>query len=171
MEISIRRRHVAVTPSLKDYARKKVASLADIDFPRIREAVVILDVEKFRRIAEVELLCNSHLTIEAREVSDHLYASIDAVVDKCARQMRKYKTKIQRHRPRNAPPLKLAEQIVPPGSPTESQPASRRRAVRTEKLEVKPMYHDEALLQMELSECQFLVFLKGGQFGLIVPNV
>jgi putative sigma-54 modulation protein len=190
MEITVTGRHVSVTPPIKEYARKKIENLAGIEFPHILEAHVILDVEKkFRHIAEVVLVCNSHITIEASEVSEDLYASIDKVVDKCARQMRKFKTKIQNHRPRmrKAKPITLEEQVFTPDFRDESdegEPKKQHHPIRTEKLDLKPMFVDEAALQMELSERQFLVFLnadsekinvmyrrKNGDFGLIVPNV
>jgi len=50
-----------VTDAIVDYARKKVESL-HLDYPRIIEAQVILDVEKYRHIAEVVLRCNNHIT-------------------------------------------------------------------------------------------------------------
>jgi putative sigma-54 modulation protein len=187
MEITVTGRHVSVTPPIKEYARKKIENLAGIEFPHILEAHVILDVEKkFRHIAEVVLVCNSHITIEASEVTEDLYASIDKVADKCARQMRKFKTKIQDHRPRSrkARAVTLDEHIISPEFHDEDESARPPHPIRKEKLDLKPMFVDEAALQMELSERQFLVFLnadsekinvmyrrKNGDFGLIVPNV
>ena len=108
MDITVTGRHVAATPSIKDYAAKKVESIG-IDFPRILSAHFILDVEKFRHIAELVLQCGNHITIEAREVSEDLYASIDKVTDKVTRQLRKYKTRMQNHRPRKLAPRHLEE--------------------------------------------------------------
>src|SRR4051812_35833123 len=96
MQIKVTGRHVAVTEPIKEYARKKLESIG-IDFPKIIDAHVILDVAKYRHLCEVVLSCNNHIHIEADEESDNMYASIDLCVDKLSRQMRKYKTKIQRH--------------------------------------------------------------------------
>jgi putative sigma-54 modulation protein len=98
MDITVTGRHVEVTPSIREYAAKKLDHIG-IDFPRILSAHYILEVDKFRQIAELVLQCGNHITIEASEVSEDLYASIDRVVDKVARRMRKYKTKLQNHRP------------------------------------------------------------------------
>ena len=182
MDIIVTGRHISVTEPIKDYARKKIENIG-IDFPRIIEAHVILEVEKFRHIAEVILICNAHINIEAREVSEDLYASIDKVVDKVARQMRKHKTKLQNHRPRHAKPIELDSHIYPADDSEDDEAKPRGHAVRAEKLAVKPMYVDEAVLQMDVSDRQFLVFLnadtekvnvmyrhKNGDFGLIVPS-
>src|SRR5438067_3003562 len=99
-EIKVTGRHVSITDSIVDYARKKIESL-HLDYPRIMDAHFILDVQKYRHWAEVILHCNNHITIEASIETSDMYASMDQVIDKIAQQMRKYKSKImRRHRPR-----------------------------------------------------------------------
>ena len=103
------------------------------------------------------------------------------VVDKVARQMRKYKTKIQRHRPRKAVLFHVDEQVV---THDLHEDEGTTRIVHTEKFAIKPMFVDEAVLQLELSDRQFLVFLNAesekvnviyrrskGDFGLIEPTL
>ena len=98
--IKVTGRHVSITEAIKSYAIAKVEHL-HLDYPRIIEAQVILDVEKHRHFAEIILHCSNHITIEASHETDDMYASIDGVIAKIAQQMRKYKTKILRkHRPR-----------------------------------------------------------------------
>jgi ribosome hibernation promoting factor len=181
MDITVTGRHVEATPAIKEYAAKKLEHIG-IDFPRILSAHFILDVEKFRHIAELVIQCGNHITIEAREISEDLYASIDRVVDKVARQMRKYKTKMQNHRPRKAETFHVDEHVLTHDLHEEQ---GRHRVVRTERFAVKPMFIDEAVLQMEMSEgYQFLVFLnadtekvnviyrrRNGDFGLIQPTL
>jgi putative sigma-54 modulation protein len=94
--IHVTGRHVSVTDAIRSYAEKKIEGI-EIDFPRVIDAHVILDVEKFRHRCEIVLTCTSHIRIEASEESDNMYASIDICIDKLARQLDKYKTKIQRH--------------------------------------------------------------------------
>jgi putative sigma-54 modulation protein len=140
----------------------------------------------------VILHCSNHITIEATAVSNDMYASIDQVVDRVARQMRKCKTRLMKnHRPKK---LRLPEnrivrwdwidaaaEFAESGeAPVEEEAV--REIVHREKQAVKPMSPDEAILQMELSPKQFLVFLnsqtdkvnvlyrrKKGDFGLIEP--
>src|SRR4051812_7595114 len=100
LPIKVTGRHVSVTEAIIDYAHKKIEGL-HLDYPRIIEAQVILDVQKYRHFAEVILHCTNHITIDATAETNDLYASIDQATDKIAQQMRKYKTKIMRqHRPR-----------------------------------------------------------------------
>jgi ribosome hibernation promoting factor len=200
--IQVTGRHVSVTDAMKEYCRRRLACL-HLDYPKIIEVQVIMDVEKYRHGAEVILHCSNHITLEASSESDDMYASIDEVVDKIARQMRKYKTRLMRHhRPRRNGIRHLEEKVLRwewddqmeqaalteavPAPPVEEQSLPDRfgpRVIHSEKYPVKPMFIDEAVLQMEMSPRQFLVFLnaktekvsviyrrKNGEFGLIEPT-
>ena len=181
MEIVVTGRHVEVTPAIRDYAAKKLDHIT-IDFPRGISAHFILEVDKHRHIAELVVVCGNHVTIEATDVTEDLYASIDAVVDKVARQMRKFKTKMQNHRPRKGDVRHIHEDVLTHDLHEDHGAA---RVVNTQKFAVKPMFVDEAVLQLEMSESnQFLVFLnadtekvnvlyrrKRGNFGLIQPTL
>ena len=199
--IQVTGRHVSVTDAMKEYCRRRLACL-HLDYPKIIEVQVILDVQKYRHTADLILHCSNHITLEASTESDDMYASIDQVVDKIARQMRKYKTRLmQRHRPRKHGIRHLEEKVLrwewadaaEEGSRAELSPPLEEEAavpdqsgpqvIHSEKYPVKPMFIDEAVLQMEMSSKQFLVFLnaktekvsvmyrrKSGDFGLIEPT-
>jgi putative sigma-54 modulation protein len=181
LPIKVTGRHVAVTEPIKDYAVRKIEGL-HLDYPRIIEAQVILEVEKYRHHAEVILHCSNHITIEASAETNDLYASIDEVIDKIARQMRKYKTKIMRqHRPRRHEVRHIDEHVLNADTMHEHE-ESEPTVVQTEKYPVKPMFVDEAVLQLEMSSRQFVVFLnartekvnvlyrrKNDGYGLIDP--
>jgi putative sigma-54 modulation protein len=195
--IQVTGRHVSVTEPMKEYCRRRLSSL-HLDYPKIIEVQMIMDVQKYRHTAEMILHCNNHITLEATAESGDMYASVDEVVDKIARQMRKYKTRLMRHhRPRKhairhieekvlrwewvdaIPGSEIAEDVTPEVETNRLEPS----VVLTEKYPVKPMFIDEAVLQMEMSTKQFLVFLnaktervnviyrrKNGDFGLIEPT-
>jgi putative sigma-54 modulation protein len=198
--IQVTGRHVSVTEAMKEYCRRRLACL-HLDYPKIIEVQIILDVQKYRHTAEVILHCSNHITLEASAESDDMYVSIDEVVDKIAGQMRKYKTRLMRqHRPRKHTVRHLEEKVLrwewverleeapetgltgaakPEADTNPSEPS----VIDSEKYPVKPMFIDEAVLQMEMSSKQFLVFLnaksekvnviyrrKNGDFGLIEPT-
>lgn len=158
LPIQVTGRHVNVSDSMKEYAIKKVEGL-HLDYPRIIEAQVILDVQKYRHIADVILHCANHITIEASSESTDMYASIDQVMDKIAQQMRKYKTKIMRqHRPRKGEVRHVEEQVFSIEGFESLAEETEPSVIQTEKYPVKPMYLDEAVLQLEMSSRQFVVF-------------
>jgi putative sigma-54 modulation protein len=180
--VKVTGRHVSVTEAIKNYAASRVEHL-HLDYPRIIEAHVILDVEKHRHFAEIILHCANHITIEASDETDDMYASIDGVTAKVAQQMRKYKAKIQRnHRPRRQSIRHIEEQVLEIGPAFHETEESEPEVIKTERYPVKPMFIDEAVLQIEMSNRQFVVFLnaksekvnilyrrKEGGFGLIEP--
>lgn len=180
--VKVTGRHLQITDAISDYCTRKIEGL-HLDYPKIIEAHVILEVEKYRHSAEIVLVCSNHITIEACEETDDMYAAIDAVADKVQRQMRKYKTRLMRkHRPRKNIVQHLEEQVLHP-EPTEEDEHHEHAIVSTERVPVKPMFVDEAVLQLEMSHRQFLVFLnarsakvnvlyrrKSGDFGLIEPT-
>jgi putative sigma-54 modulation protein len=183
--VKVTGRHLQVTPAISDYVTRRIESL-HLDYPKIIEARVILEVEKYRHSAEVVLVCSNHITIEACEETNDMYAAIDAVVDKIGRQMRKYKTRLmKKHRPRKDIVQHLQEHVLEP-EPVEQEDeedGAHHPVVRSERYPVKPMFVDEAVLQLEMStRKQFIVFLNArssrmnvlyrrnsGEFGLIEP--
>jgi len=198
--IQVTGRHVSVTAAMKEYCRRKVSTL-HLDYPKIIEVQVILDVQKYRHQAEVILHCSNHVTLEASATSNDMYASIDQVVLRIARQMRKCKTRLMRnHRPGRRQQARVIAENSPKwewltnteavnGAPLEEVESevetetSGPDLIQTEKYPVKPMSPEEAVLQMEFSKKQFLVFLnaktekvsvlyrrKHGDFGLIEPT-
>lgn len=181
LPVQVTGRHLIVSDPMKDYAVKKVEGL-HLDYPRIIEAQVILDVQKYRHIAEVILFCANHITIEAAAETTDMYASIDQAMDRIAQQMRKYKTRIMRqHRPRKGEVQHVEEKVLSLDG-FEENLESEPSVVQTEKYPVKPMYLDEAVLQLEMSSRQFVVFQnaktskvnvlyrrKDTGFGLIEP--
>src|SRR4051794_34629832 len=185
--VKVTGRHVSVTDPIKEYAISRVEHL-HLDYPRIIEAHVILDVEKHRHAAEIILHCNNHITIEASHETDDMYASIDGVIAKIAQQMRKYKTKIMRlHRPRRHEVQHFDEHVLDlagfEDQHVEGVEPKELQVIQTERYPVKPMFVDEAVLQLEMSNRQFVVFLnaktekinvlhrrKDGGFGLMEPT-
>jgi ribosome hibernation promoting factor len=196
--IQVTGRHVSVTEAMKEYCRRRLAGL-HLDYPKIIEVQIIMDVQKYRHMAEVILHCSNHITLEATAVSDDMYVSVDEVVDKIGQQMRKYKTRLMRqHRPRKDTVRHLEEKVLrwewvngsdeEKSSPAELEPETEAHPgasslIQSEKYPVKPMFIDEAVLQIEMSSKQFLVFLnaktervnviyrrKTGDFGLIEPT-
>lgn len=86
-------RHIAVTEAMEDYVRRKLAAV-HLDYPTILEVHAILGLEKYRHRVDVILRCNRHITIKTNAETDDMYASIDQAIDRVARQMRKYHTRL-----------------------------------------------------------------------------
>ncbi len=173
-----------MTEALKTYVEKNIEKLRG-HFDKVITADVVLTVEKHRHIAEMTLTANG-LRIHSKESSPDMYMSVDAVTNKLDKQITKFKTRIQRHKPRESKEsrnylLNIVE--IDHSDNGENERAPRHRIVQHEKLPMKPMSIDEAALQLELADDCFMVFSNAetqqvnviytredGTYGLIEPQ-
>lgn len=172
MNVTVNGRHMEVTDALKSYAVEKVAKVGRY-LPESSEAQITLDVEKFRHKAEVLIKANGIL-IQASEETEEMYKSIDKVMDKLDRQVKKYKERLKGHKgagPEKGVPAERVEEV-------ERIP----EIIRTKRFDMKPMTPEEAVMQMELLDKDFFVFSnvntgavsviykrRDGNVGLIEP--
>jgi len=97
VDIQVTGRHMDITEAITNYAHGKAdGELAP--FSRVESVHVILNVEKYRHIAEVVVQASSHLRVEGKVESDDMYASIDGAMEKVVKQLRKAKDKVQSHK-------------------------------------------------------------------------
>lgn len=100
-KLVIKGKNIDVTPALKDYIGKKLSRL-DKYAQHIVEIVVEMHVEKNPRITnnniiDVNIYANGAV-LRAEEANIDMYASIDLVLDKLDRQMKKYEEKKVRNK-------------------------------------------------------------------------
>jgi putative sigma-54 modulation protein len=93
--IRITGRHISLTGAMKEFLRRKIDRLR-LQYPTVVEVHAILDVKKYRRMAEIILRCPNHVTIKAGFESDDMYASIEQALDRVGRKMRKQHTRLMR---------------------------------------------------------------------------
>jgi len=93
MSIEVTGRHISITDSMRDYATQK-AEKTVATYRQIEKVHIILDVQKYRQIAEVVIQGQHSFRFEAQEVSDDMYASIDLVMDKVDRHLQKVHGKV-----------------------------------------------------------------------------
>jgi putative sigma-54 modulation protein len=185
LPIIITGRHVEITDAIREYATKKIESL-HLDYPRIIEAKVILDIEHHRQIAEIILFCADHIVIEVKSTTEDIYASLDESTSKIARRMRKFKTRLLKsHRPRKNGSIRHIEEQVFHADDLHGEEETIEAAyVHKEPYKVRPLFPDEAILDLEMSSARpFVVFhnqathklaimfrRKDGEYGLIEPE-
>ena len=94
MRIVVSGKNIELTNALKNVVEKKLSRL-DRYFDPLVEAHAKLSVEKNRQIIEVTIPF-AGVVLRGEEENDDMYASIDLVVDKIERQIRKQKTRLSR---------------------------------------------------------------------------
>ena len=176
MRIKITGRNIELTEGLKAAVEDKLNKLEKYFTPDT-EVNVTLSVEKERQKVEVTIPMKGSY-IRSEQVSSDMYVSIDLVEEVIERQLKKYRTKLVTKQQNAAAVFKqdfLDE---------KSEDDEEIKIIRTKKFDMKPMYPEEACVQMELLGHNFYVFFKseteevnvvykrkGNTYGLIEPEL
>lgn len=99
MNIEITGRHFHVSDALKDYASQKASKLTRY-YGGIQRIQVLMSSDGNDQLVELIVAVNKGQTIIANEKHESMYAAVDLAADKAHRQLKKFKDKIQDHRPR-----------------------------------------------------------------------
>ncbi len=162
MNIKITGRHMDLSEALKAYIESALKKVK-VHFDKVIDVDIVLDVEKHRHIAEVNLHANG-VRIHSKEASSDMYASVDAVLEKLEKQARKYKDRINRHQPRTSREERSYQHAIVALEPTNGdgdhaeQVEEKHLVVNREKLVMKPMSLEEAVMQLNLVDDPFIVF-------------
>lgn len=149
MKLTVRGNKLEVTDSIRNYVEEKLGKL-DKYFEESDEinANVLFRIQGKNQIVEVTVPIKKYI-LRAEEANEDLYASIDLVVEKLERQIRKNKTRIKERKVKDIPAINF-EAII------EEEP--KTTIVKRKSVEMKPMDEEEAVLQMELLGHEFFVF-------------
>ncbi|MFI0435451.1 MAG: ribosome hibernation-promoting factor, HPF/YfiA family [Parachlamydiaceae bacterium] len=167
--IQITGRHVEVTEAMKDYALEKISKIERF-MNRIIDVNVIMDIQRVDHRVEIILkLGNTKITSKASTTD--MYVSIDQAVDKLETQILRYKSKLQDHHAKGHAVLNMAVNVLNPNDLEEDLESDEEgaghhefarfkphRVVKQESRPLKTLTYEEAMMKMELSGDQFLIF-------------
>lgn len=159
LKYTIRGENIEVTPAIRDYVEKKVGKIEKY-FDQEIDAIAHVNLRTYSdHTAVVEVTIPlKNLTVRAEEDSQDLYGSIDLVVDKLERQIRKHKTKLNRRSRETG----LLPDSVFDEAQVEDDNDGGTNIVRSKRVSLKPMSDEEAVLQMEMLGHDFFVFEDAG---------
>ena len=176
MKFIIIGKNIDVTPGLREAVESKLGKLERYFTPNT-EIHVTLSVQKGHQKIEVTIPVKGGMVRSEQESSD-MYVSIDLVEEVIERQLRKYKNKLVAREQEGG---NFKQEFFEEYDKIED--AVEIKIVRTKKFGFKPMYPEDACVQMELLGHDFYVFCnaesdevnvvyrrKNGTFGLIEPE-
>lgn len=176
MNFIISGKNIDVTPGLKSCIEQKLGKLERYFTPET-EIIVTLSVEKERQKIEVTIPVKGHI-IRSEQSSNDMYVSIDLVEEVIERQLRKYKNKLVA---RNQEGSNFKQEFFESGDTSSED--DEIKIIRTKRFGIKPMFPEDACIQMDLLGHDFYVFFnaeteevnvvykrKNGTFGLIEPE-
>jgi putative sigma-54 modulation protein len=197
MQLSTTFRHMEASQAVREYAEDKLDKIRKYFSRQLLGAHAVFSVERnHNHTAEFSLTLPSGLAVQARETTEDMYSSIDLAVARIERQVRKWKDKIRDHKPHGDAGFSVRERVLPaeslepPPSAAPSAPEDRRtptpppapaiKVIKEQTFTVRAMRVEDAVMQMNLLENDFLVFTdidtkglsvvyrrKDGNYGLI----
>ncbi|MBF0457528.1 MAG: ribosome-associated translation inhibitor RaiA [Nitrospirae bacterium] len=171
MNITVTGRNFDITAPIRSYAEGKIHKF-DKFLSADSDALVTMSVEKYRHKAEVVIKSNG-IQIQAESITGEMYSSIDEVVEKLDRQIRRYKEKITSKRKGGGKGVHVED---------AASTSERISIIKRKKFDMKPMDAEEAAMHMDLLDKDFYVFtneqsgeinviykIADGDLGLIEP--
>jgi putative sigma-54 modulation protein len=176
MRITITGRNIELTEGLKAAVEERLSKLEKYFAPDT-DVFVTLSVEKERQKIEVTIPIKGHI-IRSEQVSTDMYVSIDLVEEVIERQLKKYRTRLASKK------MNVADKFTAAFVEGDADDSDEEvKIVRTKRFGMKPMYPEDACVQMELTGHDFFVFRnaetdevnvvykrKGNTYGLIEPE-
>jgi putative sigma-54 modulation protein len=197
MQLSTTFRHMEASQAVREYAEEKLDKIRKYFTRQLVGAHAVFSVERnHNHTAEFSLTLPTGLAVQARETTEDMYSSIDLAVARIERQVRKWKDKIRDHKPHGDPGYSVrerelsAESLEPPPTASAAAAGEERRptppaapaikVIKEQTFTVRAMRVEDAVMQMNLLENDFLVFTdidtkglsvvyrrKDGNYGLI----
>ena len=181
MQVNITFRNMFATDALRNHVQDKLGKVVGKYLDKVTEAHVTLSLERYLHHADVNLHAG-HFHVRGKEKSEDMYASIDMAIDKIEKQLKKHKERLKNHRPVHVHangPVRVRYEVFAAKELDGLVP----EVIRRDEFLAKPMSVEEALMQMDLLNNDFLVFTrpessdvnviyrrKDGNFGLIAPG-
>ncbi len=183
MQISVTFRHMNASDALKAHATERVSRLAKY-FEKPSDAHVVLSLERYLQKAETTIQAYGTL-ICGKESSSDMYNSIDRAIEKIEKQVKRYRNKLIKLRPKDGAKLKMRFKLLESTGDVDRDLASDLppTIIESREFQARPMMIDEAVMQMDLLHNDVFVFLNsktdqinvlyrknGQQYGLIEAN-
>lgn len=153
MELNVRGKNLEITDALQSYVEKHTGKIQRY-FDKSVKINVLLRISNMTKTCEVTAFVDG-VILRGVEKSDDMYKSIDLVFDKVERQIHKYKTRLAK---RFKEQKVLSQQFIQEPEPV-STTEGEFEIVRTKHFHISPMSPEEAILQMNLLEHNFFMFI------------
>ncbi len=197
MQLATTFRRMDASQAVRDYASDRLEKIRKYLHRAPMAAHAVFSVERnHQHTVELSIKLPNGLVLQARETTEDMYSSIDLAGGRIERQVRKWKDKIRDHKPHGGPHLTARERVLPAKSleprppPAPAAPkkpvkpavpaAPTINVVKEETFTVRALRVEDAVMQMNLVDGDFLVFRnidtggvsvvyrrKDGNYGLI----
>lgn len=149
MKIIVTGKNITISDKIQDAIDKKFEKLGKY-FADDIQAKVVIHPEKAKVKMEATIVTKGTI-FRAENVSQDVFDCIDVVAEKLLTQMSKYKGKLMK---KHTTKESIKFEMIPEVPEVEEQ-----KVVKTKKFQLTPMTVDDAVLQMEMLQHNFYVFI------------
>jgi putative sigma-54 modulation protein len=183
MQLSTTFRHMDASKAVREYAVEKLDKIKKYFNKDPISAHAVFAVERgFHHVADIQITLPNGIVINAKEVTEDMYSSIDLAAARIERQVRKWKEKIRDHKPHGGPATEFREVVIP-AEEFEPQPGANGdkaakasgnaaakapavspgfRVVKDDTFSARMMKVEDAVMQLNLLGDELIVFTDAG---------
>jgi ribosome hibernation promoting factor len=191
MQLSSTFRHMDASQAVREYAAEKLDKIRKYFNKDPISAHAVFAVERgFNHVADINITLPNGIVINAKEVTEDMYSSIDLATARIERQVRKWKEKIRDHKPHGGPGAEFREVVIPAeeleprrgatgddgigkaakGGKAPAKTAAKTkmpvspgfRVVKDETFSARSMTVEDAVMQLNLLGDEIIVFTDAG---------
>lgn len=196
--VSVMGKNIEITKPIRDYIDEKISKIEKfVSSSHILEVDVRLDVQKLNNMVDI-ILKFSHFKITVRSITENMYSAIDKAFEKLDVKLRKWKSRIQDHHAKAVAVTEMEvnvlehareaveevdQEIIEANNKTLEKQYSLPKVIKKKKRPLKHLTLDEAVMKMELSDDNFMVYRgeeeqtlkiiyrrRDGSYGIISPE-
>jgi putative sigma-54 modulation protein len=179
MQLSTTFRHMDASQAVREYAADKLDKIKKYFNKEPIAAHAVFAVERgFNHVADINITLPNGIVINAKEVTEDMYSSIDLAAARIERQVRKWKEKIRDHKPHGGPGTDFRAFIIPAeelepqrepaapgagaGAKAPVSPGFRVVKETVETFSARSMNVEDAVMQLNLLGDELIVFTDAG---------
>lgn len=194
--ISVIGKHIEITNPIRDYVEEKIAKIESLS-THIIDIRVTLEVQKLNHVVDINMKF-SHFRVQVRAHTENMYSAIDKAFERLYTKLRKWKSRIQDHHAKGVSVTEMEvnvlehaqheteeinEEIIDANNESLESQYSLPKVIKKKKRPMKTLTIDEAVMKMELSDDNFMIFKseeeqaikviyrrRNGSYGVISPD-
>jgi ribosomal subunit interface protein len=170
MEISVKGKNLNVGDALREYVAKNLTADVKKYFDRALHATVIFSREAHLNRAEITVHAGRGLVMQGGAAADDIHAAFDSALERIAKQLRRYKRRLNdHHKGRGEETITASQYVLAPESEDQEVPADGQPAVIAEMAaEIDTITVSEAVMRMDLADSPVMMFRNRAHGGLNV---
>jgi ribosomal subunit interface protein len=173
MRYQISGKHIDIGEALQTHVKSELGEVIEKYAQRPTDAMIIFSKSAHEYVCESVIHLSTGLSASAKGHSTEIYAAFESCREKMEKQLRRYKRRIRNHHQNRPEPVEFgggASYIIAPGEEPEEDDGAAAEPIIIAEMEAKipSITVGEAVLQLELSNQNFLVFRNEGHAGVNV---